>query len=491
MKLNIEHDSLFYGGEWKSPHAGGRITVVSASTEETIGSVPLASERDVDAAVRAARSAFDDPAGWASWEVARRADAMERLADVMETRGAELAKLVTAQNGMPISLSMQAEANTGPLLLRYYAALIRELGEDETRVTAGRRTLIRHEPGGVVAAIVPWNFPMGSALLKLAPALAAGCSVVLKPATETVLDSFLLAQCIESAGIPAGVVNILPADRDTGAYLVGHPGVDRVAFTGSTIGGRKVAARCAELLRPAILELGGKSAAIVLDDADLVTLRDQFLYNTMLNSGQTCWISTRIFVPRSRYAAYVDDITELVSSQIVGDPFEAKTEVGPMVSSTHRDRVERYINAGIAEGARVTTGGGRPVGLDRGWYVEPTILADVDNGSIVAREEIFGPVLCVIPYGDIDEAVELANDSEYGLGGSVWSADPDRAVNIARQFQTGSVSINGTPADLAAPLGGVKASGLGRALGPEGLEEYRSIKSVYLPTGSPTPAPVL
>ena len=410
--MNIEHDRLFYGGEWKSPRAPGRITVVSASTEETIGSVPLASERDVDAAVSAARGSIRRPGRMGLLEVDRRADAMERLADVMESRGAEFAKLVTAQNGMPISLSMQAEANTGPILLRYYAAIIRDSERMRQRVAAGRRTLIRHEPGGVVAAIVPWNFPMGSALLKLAPALAAGCSVVLKPATETVLDSFLLAQCIEVAGIPAGVVNILPGGRDMGAYLVGHPGIDRVAFTGSTIGGRNVAARCAELLRPAILELGGKSAAIVLDDADLVALRDRLpLQHDVEQRTDLLASALGSWCHGARYAAYVDDITELVSSQTVGDPFD-ETEVGPMVTSTHRDRVERYINAGLAEGARVTTGGGRPVGSTAVGTSSRRSSPMSTTGRSLAREEIFGPVLCVIPYADIDEAVGLANASE-------------------------------------------------------------------------------
>ena len=478
--MSNSYDALFYGGEWNSPAAGaGVIEVISPNTEELIGTVPDPLTADVDAATEAARRAFDSPHGWAHWPVDRRADAMERLADILETHHEEFGQLVSAQNGMPIKQSAAGEAWSGPYMLRYYASLIRDRGIEEERKLNGRTILVLSEPAGVVAAIVPWNFPIAIAFMKLAPALAAGCTVVLKPAPGTVLDSYLLAKCIIEAGLPPGVINIVPGGREIGAYLVGHPNVDLVTFTGSTIGGRSVARTCAELLRPVSLELGGKSAAVVLDDADLTALSDQFLYATMNNNGQTCWLSTRILVPKQRFAAFTDTIADIVLTQTVGDALDEKTDIGPMSSSAHRDRVEGYLNSALAGGARATIGGGRPRGQDRGWFVEPTVLVDVDNSSAVAREEIFGPVLCVIPYDGIDDAVAQANDSNYGLGGTVWTADEDHGVAIARRIRTGTVGINGYQGDLGAPFGGVKDSGIGRSLGPEGLQAYQVLKSVF------------
>jgi len=478
--LSNSYDAFFYGGVWNSPTAGaGVIEVISASTEEVIGSVPDPSTADVDAAVEAAREAFESPSGWSNWPVDKRAGAMERLAGILEKHHETFGRLVSAQNGMPIKESAAGEAWSGPYMLRYYASLIREKPLEEERALGGRTILVRSEPAGVVAAIVPWNFPLGIAFMKLAPALAAGCTVVLKPSRETVLDAYLVAQCVAEAGLPPGVVNILPGGREIGAYLVGHPDVDLVTFTGSTAGGRSVARTCAELLRPVSLELGGKSAAIVLEDADLAALSSQFIYATMNNNGQTCWLSTRILVPRQRFAEFTDVITDIVASRTVGDALDEKTEIGPMSSATHRDRVEGYIKGALASGARATIGGGRPQGQDRGWFVEPTVFVDVDNSSVIAREEVFGPVLCVIPYDGVEDAIAQANDSNYGLGGTVWTADEDRGVDIARRIRTGSVGINGYQGDLGAPFGGVKDSGIGRALGPEGLQTYQVLKSVF------------
>ena len=477
------HDTFFYGGDWNAPADPSTVLpVVSPSTEEQIGSFPQTREGDVDAAVAAARAAFDDPRGWAHWPVEQRAEAMERLAAALEPHAEELAQLVSAQNGMPIKNSRASEAWSGVYMLRYYADLIRGRGVEEGREMGGRTTLVRSEPAGVVAAIVPWNFPQGIAFMKLAPALAAGCTVVLKPSTETVLDSYLLAACVAEAGLPPGVVNIVPGGRDVGAYLVGHPGVDKVTFTGSTAGGRSVAQRCAELLRPVSLELGGKSAAVVLDDADLVAAKDHFLYATMFNSGQTCWLSTRILVPRSRSAELVDTVTDLVGSLTIGDAQDDATDIGPMSSAAHRERVEGYVKAGIDGGARLTTGGGRPADRDRGWFVEPTIFV-TDNDSVVAREEIFGPVLSIIEYDDVDHAVALANDSGYGLGGTVWTEDDERGYDVARRLRTGIVGLNGFQGDLGSPFGGVKDSGFGRAMGPEGLQTYQASKSIYQRAG--------
>lgn len=477
-----ERQSLFVGGSWRRAHGPEGVPVIAAATEEVIGSVPAGSPADVDAAVAAAREAFDDAQGWASWAGADRAKALARFADALAARAGEIAATVSTQNGMPIQLSSFAETRVPAKLLRYYGDLVATGETEELRMTSGgrRSTLVRRSPVGVVAAIVPWNFPQSLAFFKLAPALAAGCTVVLKPSPETTLDALLVAEAAADAELPPGVLNIVPGGRDVGAYLVEHPQVDKVAFTGSTAAGRAIAARCGELLRPVTLELGGKSAAIVLEDADLGFLGRNLFPASLLHGGQTCYSSTRILAPRRRYGAVVDAITDLVSSLVVGDPLESSTQIGPLVSSAQRERVEGFIEAGRAEGGRITTGGGRPRGLTRGWFVEPTVIADVTNEATVAREEIFGPVLAVIPYDGVDDAIRIANDSPYGLGGTVWSADVDRAAEVARRIHTGAVGINQFTLDIEAPFGGVKASGLGRELGPEGLLAYQELQTVYL-----------
>ncbi|MCU1639981.1 MAG: aldA 3 [Nocardia sp.] len=476
------HESLFIGGRWQQPATTCRIEVISASTEEPLGGVPEASAADVDAAVAAARHAFIDPTGWASWSADRRAAALERLAAAVEKRGEQFAQLVSSQNGMPISIGRATETVWGPMLLRYYAGLARQTPAEETRVALlGGNTVVRREPFGVVAVIVPWNFPQALTFFKLAPALAAGCTVVVKPAPETVLDAYLLAEAVIEADLPPGVVNIVPGGAETGTALVRHPDIDKVAFTGSTATGRTIAEECARLLRPVTLELGGKSAAIVLDDADLPALLEEFFAATLLNNGQTCYLGTRILAPRNRYRTVVDTLTGFAAALTVGDPLDETTQIGPLVSRRQRDRVEGYIAKGRAEGARLTTGGGRPADLDRGWYVEPTIFADVDNSATIAREEIFGPVLSIIGYDDLDQAVAIANDSDYGLGGTVWTADPERGMEVARRIETGSIGINCYTLDPCSPFGGVKASGMGRELGPEGLAAFQQLKSIYLP----------
>ncbi len=417
----IEYGHLYIDGQWAAPASAERIRVTEAATEEHLGSVPAATERDIDAAVGAARKAFDDPEGWATWSPARRGDVLERFAVALEARGAETAR-----------------------------------------------------------AIVPWNVPQAISFLKLAPALAAGDTVVLKPAPETVLDAFLMAEAALEAGLPPGVLNVVPAGREAGAYLVAHPGVDKVSFTGSTAAGRLIAETCGRLLRPVTLELGGKSAAIILDDADLTASLEPFFGTTLLNNGQICWLSTRVLAPRSRYDAVVETITALAQSLTIGDPLDPATKIGPLVSERQRHRVESYIAKGQADGARITTGGRRPEGFDRGWFVEPTIFAGVDPKATIAQEEIFGPVLAVIPYADEHEAIAIANDSEYGLGGSVWTADPERGASFARKVRSGTIGVNGYVNDPFAPFGGIKASGMGRELGPEGLQPFQLLKTIYL-----------
>lgn len=481
--MTIDYSGLFIGGAWQSPSTDERITVTSASTEEVLGSVPAGSSADVDCAVAAARAAFDDPLGWRTWEPQRRAAALDRFAEELTARKADIAVRVSAQNGMPIRFSHPVEGSVPSTVLRYYADLVRTDPGAEVRPSLVTGTTeVTRTPIGVVGAIVPWNFPQTLAFFKLAPGLAAGCTVVMKPSSETVLDAMLIADAADAAGLPPGVLNIVPgAGRVVGMHLVTHPGVDKIAFTGSTDAGRTIAEACGRLLKPVTLELGGKSAAILLDDTDLATTLAGLFPVTLMNQGQSCYICTRILVDRRRYAEAVEGITDLVRSLPVGDPLDRSTVIGPLATARQRDLVEGYIAKGRAEGGRITVGGGRPAGMDRGWYVEPTVFAGVDNDATIAREEIFGPVLAVIPFDGDDDAVRLANDSAYGLGGTVWTTDPERGRRVARRVHTGSIGINGYTMDHGAPFGGVKDSGLGRELGPEGLAAYRQYKSIYLP----------
>lgn len=475
----IDYPQLYIGGTWTSPAGDSSIEVHSATTEERIGSVPRGTEADIDAAVAAARVAFDAPDGWANWDPEKRAEVLERFATELEARGAETARRVSMQNGMPIWLAQNFEAGFPALLLRYYSGLMTSAPVEEARAgMLGGTALVSKEPVGVVGAIVPWNVPQAITFLKLAPALASGCCVVLKPAEETVLDAFHMAEAAVAAGLPEGVLNVVPGGRDVGAYLVEHPGIDKVSFTGSTTAGRAIARTCGQLLRPVTLELGGKSAAILLDDVDLAASIEQLFATTLLNNGQICWLSTRVLAPRSRYPEIVDAITDLARSLKVGDPLDPETKIGPLVSQRQRERVEGYIEKGKSEG-RMTTGGGRP--FDRGFFVEPTIFADLDNNATVSREEIFGPVLSLIPYSDEQEAVSIANDSDFGLGGSVWSSDLERAANVARRVRSGTVGVNHYTNDPVAPFGGIKQSGMGRELGPEALQSFQVYKTIYLP----------
>lgn len=475
------YHQLFIGGDWVTPATEETYELISASTEEPIGSVPAASEIDVDVAVSEARRAFDDPTGWATWHPTRRAQAIDELADQLELRADEMARRVAAQNGMPITIATQLEGRFPLLVLRYYANLLRNT-EFETRQPhlLGGTSTIRREPMGVVAAISPWNYPQTLASFKIAPALASGCTIVLKPSPETLLDAFLFAEAVAATSIPAGVVNVVPGGREVGAYLIGHPGVDKVAFTGSTASGRLIAETCGRLLRPVTLELGGKSAAIVLDDADLnlESVGERLFESLLVNNGQTCYLGTRVLAPDNRYDEVVDTLGAFVSSLPVGDAMDPQTMVGPMASALHRDRVEGFIEKGRADGARIVTGGCRSE-RDRGWFVTPTVFADVDNKSVLAQEEIFGPVLAVIRYRDVDDAVRIANDSRYGLGGTVWTSDPERGTAVARRIHTGTIGINRYLPDPSAPFGGVKDSGLGRELGPEGLNAYLNVKTIY------------
>ncbi|HEX2316483.1 MAG TPA: aldehyde dehydrogenase [Thermomonospora sp.] len=474
-----EHDRLFIGGEWTAPAGTGVIEVVSPHTEEVIGRVPDGTEADVDAAVAAARRAFDH-GPWPRMTPAERAAVLGRLAAIYAERQQEMADLVTAEMGAPILFSVFGQAAIPQMVLQYYVDLAASYTWEEERTGMLGPVTVTREPVGVVAAIVPWNVPQFTLMLKLAPALIAGCTMVAKPSPETPLDSYLLAEWIREAGIPEGVVNIVPAGREVGAYLVSHPGVDKVSFTGSTAAGRKIAAACGERLRRVTLELGGKSAAIVLEDADLDATMEGLKIASLMNNGEACAAQTRILAPRSRYDEVADALAAMVGGLTVGDPADYATEIGPLVARRQRDRVEGYIRLGQEEGAKLVTGGlDRP--RDRGWYVAPTVFADVDNSMRIAREEIFGPVLALIPYEDEEDAVRIANDSDYGLGGSVWTADVAHGVEVARRIRTGSCGVNLYVIDPNTPFGGYKDSGLGRELGPEGLAAYLEHKSIPRP----------
>jgi acyl-CoA reductase-like NAD-dependent aldehyde dehydrogenase len=476
--MPTHHQTLFIGGEWVKPASSKRFEVLNASTEELIGSVPEGNEADIDRAVAAARSAFTESV-WSRCSPAERGAALSRFADALEKRAQKLAEAVSQQNGMPINTADQLEAGYTIALMRYYATLAGSLQTEESRPSPlGFNTLVRREPVGVVGAIVPWNFPVILSMMKIGPALTAGCTIVLKPSPGTVLDSYIVAEAAEEAKLPPGVVNWVAGGRELGAYLVSHPGIDKVAFTGSTAAGRTIAQACGKLLRPVSLELGGKSAAIVLEDANLDALLQALPTISLTSNGQACFSCTRILVPDSRYKEIVDAIAATVSSYVVGDAMDRATQIGPLGSAVHRDRVEAYLAKGKTE-AKLITGGGRPKNRSRGWFVEPTVFADVSNASTIAQEEIFGPVLSIIGYGNEDEAVKIANDSAYGLGGSVWSVDSARAANLARRVDTGSIGINGYLPDLNAPFGGVKASGLGREMGPESVVAYQQLKSIF------------
>ncbi|MFB7720028.1 aldehyde dehydrogenase [Nocardia sp. NPDC056100] len=477
--MTYERTELFIDGRWRTPAGGVTIPVISPSTGQPVGSIPLGGAADVDAAVDAAGRALRSPE-WGAITIDQRVELLSRLAGELEKTVAARAELTSVQNGMPITLAVNAEGAGPPALLRYYAELARALPAEERRPRLDGMgvTIVRREPVGVVAAIVPWNYPQLLTMFKLAPALAAGCTVVLKPAPETTLDALELAAAAERAGLPRGVLNVVSGGVDVGTHLVAHPGVHKVAFTGSTSAGRAIGETCGRLLRPVTLELGGKSAAIVLDDADLSTVAQGLASSSLLNNGQTCHLSTRILAPRRREHEVLDVVAGVAAGLRIGDPLDPATEVGPMVSERQRRRVEDYIELGKASGT-LAAGGGRP-DREHGWFVEPTVFGGIGNESRIAREEIFGPVLTVIGYDDLDEAVAIANDSEYGLGGTVWTTDIERGLDIARRVETGTIGVNFYNLDLGAPFGGVKSSGLGRELGPEGLAAYQQTKSIYL-----------
>jgi len=476
-----QYDRLYIGGAWVPSKSRDMIEVISPFTEQVIATVPSASKADVDAAVAAARLAFDK-GPWPRMSLEERTAIVARLRDALVRRKDELAQLITDEMGSPISFSKAAQAAVPVLMLDAFMDIARTYPLSELRQSATGNGLILRQPKGVVAAIVPWNVPMMTTMMKLAPALLMGCTVVIKPAPETPLSAYMLAEILAEAGLPEGVVSILPAGREVSECLALHPGIDKVTFTGSTMAGRHLAAKCGELIRPITLELGGKSAAIFLDDADVAAGVEALRGGSLRNSGQVCSLKTRIIVSPKRRDDVIEAFSGLIASMPVGDPSDARTQIGPMVSQRQMERVSEYIAKGISEGAKTVCGGtGRPEGLNHGWFVRPTVFADVAPDATIAREEIFGPVLSIITCNSEDEAVLIANDSDYGLNGAVFTADYDKALAIARRIKTGTVEINGGGVGFHSPIGGVKQSGIGREGGREGFDPYVEIKSVGLP----------
>ena len=382
--------------------------------------------------------------------------------------------------GCPITQSRAIQVVNPVRILDAYLEVAATYPFRSVRRSDNGRALVLRSPVGVVAGIVPWNVPLSLTMQKLAPSLLTGCTIVLKPSPETPLDAYLVARLLEEAGCPPGVVNVVPADRDVSEYLVTHPGVDKVTFTGSSAVGRRIAAACGHDLRHVTLELGGKSAAVVLDDADLEQTVSALRLGSFRNNGQVCTLKTRLVVPAALEDEFVDRLSALLDSMPIGDPRDETTQIGPLVSARQRERVEGYIETGRKEGARLARGGGRP-DMARGWYVEPTVFADVDPDATIAQQEIFGPVVAVIPYASEDEAIRIANNSTYGLNGAVFTTDVERGLRVAERMATGTVELNGNPAGFRAPMGGVKYSGLGREFGPEGLDPFVELKSIGLP----------
>ena len=469
-------NQLFIGGAWVAPSSKQTIEVHNAGDGEVMGRVPLGDVKDVERAVAAARGAFDS---WSSTAPEQRSQFLEKISAGLKARADELARLIAQEVGMPLKMSARIQAGLPIANFANYARLVKEF-TFENRVG---NSLVVREPVGVVAAITPWNYPLHQITLKVAPALAAGCTVVLKPSEVAPFNAFVLAEVIEAAGLPKGVFNLVTGTGpEAGEALVRHPGVDMISFTGSTRAGKRISELAAQSVKRVALELGGKSASVILDDADLATAVKSTVNGCYLNSGQTCTALTRMLVPQSRYEEAARAAAEVAKSFSVGDPLAETTRLGPLSSAAQLERVRAYIKKGLEEGAELLAGGaeppeGAPAG---GYYVRPTVFGKVKNSMTIAQEEIFGPVLSIIPYQDEEDAVRIANDSPYGLAGAVWSKDEAHAQRVARRIRAGQVDVNGGAFNMNAPFGGFKQSGHGREAGVYGLEEFLEYKSLQL-----------
>ena len=472
----LNRDKLFIGGQWVAPAAGESIEVHNAGNGQIMGRVPAGGEKDADAAVRAARAAF---IGWSETPVEKRAEFLEKISGGLKARAEEIAKTIAQEVGMPIKMSTRIQAGLPIANFANYAKLLKEF-QFEQKV--GNSIVVR-EPVGVVLAITPWNYPLHQIALKVAPALAAGCTVVLKPSEVAPFNAFILAEVIEAAGLPKGVFNLVTGyGPAVGEALVKHPGVDMISFTGSTRAGKRISELAAQSVKRVALELGGKSASVILDDADLAAAVKGTVNGCYLNSGQTCTALTRMLVPENLHPEAARLAAEAAKSFSVGDPLQETTRLGPLSSQAQLERVRGYIEKGIAEGAQLLAGGAEPPegAPQGGYYVRPTVFGNVKNSMTIAQEEIFGPVLSIIPYKDEEEAVRIANDSVYGLAGAVWSKDDARAQRVARRIRAGQVDVNGGAFNMNAPFGGFKQSGHGREAGVYGLEEFLEYKALQL-----------
>jgi betaine-aldehyde dehydrogenase len=469
------YDKIYIGGEWVPSSGKGHFDVIDASTEEVMGRVPAGTPEDVSRAVERAAAAF--PA-WSETSPEERAGYLEKLQQGIGARMNEIAEIVAREVGMPIRMSTMIQAGLPAMVMGSYVQILKGFVWEDS---VGNSTLVR-EPVGVVGCITPWNYPLHQVVCKVAPALAAGCTVVLKPSEVAPLSAFILAEIIHEARLPAGVFNLVSGDGPTvGEAIASHPKLDMVSFTGSTRAGRRVAELASKTVKRVALELGGKSPNVILDDADLETAVRAGVTNCYLNSGQTCSAHTRMLVPRSRHDEAARIAKEAAEKFQPGPAMSTDSRLGPLVSASQRDRVRGYIKKGLEEGATLVTGGAEaPDGLPKGYFVRPTVFSNVKSSMTIAQEEIFGPVLCIIPYDTEEDAVRIANDTIYGLAGGVWSKDPERAKRVARRIRTGQVDINGGNFNPLAPFGGYKQSGCGRELGKNGLEEYLEVKSLQL-----------
>jgi acyl-CoA reductase-like NAD-dependent aldehyde dehydrogenase len=471
----IERAQFYIGGAWTDPSGEGTIDVVNATTEEVMGRIPEGGAADVDRAVAAARAAFD---GWSQVDPVDRAELCAAVAVRLQDRAEEIAALISQEMGMPIALSVAIQAGLPAMTFGSQPELVHQI-EWEERIG---NSLVVREPVGVVGAITPWNYPLHQICAKVAPALTAGCTVVVKPSEVTPLNAFVLAEIMDEVGVPPGVFNLVTGFGPVvGEAIAAHPGVDMVSFTGSTAAGRRVSEVASATVKRVALELGGKSPNVILDDADLQKAVVDGIQKCYLNSGQTCSALTRMLVPREQLEVVEQIAKATAEAWTVGDPFAEGSTLGPLVSEAQRERVRGYIEQGIAEGATLVTGGAEPPeGLDTGYFVRPTVFSGVTRDMTIAQEEIFGPVLAIMPYDDEEDAVRLANDTQYGLAGGVWSGDEERAKAVARRIRTGQVEINGGVFNPLAPFGGFKQSGHGRELGRLGLEEFLAVKSLQL-----------
>lgn len=470
------YDELFIGGQWRKPANPQQLAVISPHSEEPVGHVQVAGPEDVADAVAAARHAFDH-GPWPRMSHDDRMAKVEQLAGIYAGHADEMADLITEEMGSPRSFSRMGQGAAAAALMHLSLAAAREFPWEERRQGVLGEVHLRRAPVGVVGAIVPWNVPQFLIMPKLIPALIAGCTVIIKPAPETPLDALWLAEMIEQIGLPEGVVSVLPGGPEIGEALVRHPGVDKIAFTGSSAVGRRIASLCGEQLKRVSLELGGKSAAIILDDADIDKTVAGLKSAGLMNNGQACVAQTRILVSERKHDEVVDALAGMMSGLNVGDPADESTDIGPLVAKRQQRRVQEYIKSGRSEGARVVLGGEQSPS-ERGWYVQPTLFADATNDMRIAREEIFGPVLTVLRYRDEDDAIRIANETDYGLAGSVWTADIEHGLDVAAAVRTGTYGINMYTLDIGAPFGGFKQSGIGREFGPEGLHEYVELQTL-------------